>query len=161
MAFKPATTFETLRLLNLSFALGILVFMVISQTAIGEFVFNALNAIQWPEQVSHVAAIALNWWLPSALLFPLLRYTNLLDWLKFNRLTQLTFLVANIFLLGELIFILLYGRAGYFMRWYFEAPWKIGLMIGCASLIGCTIWYQVIQRYSFVRNTLSVLLAAD
>lgn len=162
MAQKPIKTLEKFQLINISFALGIIFLLAMSQiTTISELVFNALNSIQWPEQISHVAAIILTWWLPSSLLFAIFRLTNLLDWLKINRLTKGTFLIANIAFLGELAFLLLYGREGYFMRWYFEAPWKFGLMIGGASLIGCTVWYQVIKPYPLVRNSLFALLASD
>lgn len=162
MAQKPIKTLENFQQINLSLALGFLVFVAMVEiTPIKDFVLDALAPLQLSDPVSHAIAIFLNWWLSSAILFAIFHFTNLLDWLKFNRLTRWAFWVVNIAILVEMAFLLFYGRPHYFMRAYFEAPWKIGLIIGCASLIGCTIWYQVIKRYSLVRNTLSVLLASD
>lgn len=162
MVCKPEITFKTFQHVNVSFAVGFLTILALSQrTNINEFVVNVLNFFQWPEKISHVMAVCLTWWLPSAIFFMLFRFSHLLDWLKLNRLTQWAFFVANIALLAELAFVLFYDWPSYFTRGYFEAPWKIGLLIGVASMIGCTVWYQIIDRYSLVRNTLSNFLAAN
>jgi hypothetical protein len=161
MATKPTSTFEKYQLINLSLALGFLSSIAMKEaTIINDFVAAALNSIQMSEPASNVLAVCLSWWLPSAVLFALLRFTKLMDWLTFNRLTQWAFLIANTALMIEMATFLLYGRPSYLMRVYFEAPWKIGLMIGGVSLIGCTVWYQGIKRHSFIRNRLAKMLTA-
>jgi hypothetical protein len=161
MATKPTSTFKKYQLINLSLALGFLSSMAMKETTIiydfvaerSEFDSNVRTSQQClgclPELVAALCGSV-----------ALLRFTKLMDWLTFNRLTQWAFLIANTALMIEMASFLLYGRPSYLMRVYFEAPWKIGLMIGGVSLIGCTVWYQGIKRHSFIRNRLAKMLAA-
>jgi hypothetical protein len=82
MASKPTGTFKKYQLINLSLALGFLSSMAMKETTIiYDFVAYALNSIQMSEPASNVLAVCLNWWLPSAVLFALLRFTKRMDWL--------------------------------------------------------------------------------
>lgn len=159
MSNKAILKLERFWLANASFAIGFLFFLSIRQLISSEITFDLFNWTAWPEKIRDFMSVLVIWWASSAIFFSLFRFSTLLNWLIFNRLTQWMFIIANIALLGELVYLGILGRDGYFTRWYFQGPLQIAATIGFTSLLACTAWYWLIKKNHYIRSWLIILLA--